>query len=70
MGKFQRVFVIVLDSLGFGAMPDAEQYGDSNVDTIGHIAEKMQLHIPNLQKLGAAKYPTDQWSSVRYGTFG
>ena len=34
MGKFQRVFVIVLDSLGFGAMPDAEQYGDSNVDTI------------------------------------
>ena len=39
MGKFQRVFVIVLDSLGFGAMPDAEQYGDSNVDTIGHIAE-------------------------------
>ena len=54
MGKFQRVFVIVLDSLGFGAMPDAEQYGDSNVDTIGHIAEKMQLHIPNLQKLGAA----------------
>ena len=54
MGKSQRVFVIVLDSLGFGAMPDAEQYGDSNVDTIGHIAEKMQLHIPNLQKLGAA----------------
>lgn len=54
MGKFQRVFVIVLDSLGFGAMPDAERYGDSNVDTIGHIAEKMQLHIPNLQKLGAA----------------
>lgn len=40
MGKFQRVFVIVLDSLGFGAMPDAEQYGDSNVDTIGHIAER------------------------------
>ena len=71
MGKFQRVFVIVLDSLGFGAMPDAEQYGDSNVDTIGHIAEKMQLHIPNLQKLGAANIrPINGVASVTAGSTG
>lgn len=54
MGKYQRIFVIVLDSLGIGAMPDAEEYGDIGVDTLGHIAEKMQLHIPNLQRLGLA----------------
>lgn len=54
MGKYQRVFVIVLDSLGIGAMPDSEEYGDIGVDTLGHIAEKIELHIPNLQKLGLA----------------
>ncbi len=54
MEKYKRIFVIVLDSLGVGQMPDAEQYGDVNVDTLGHIAEKMQLHIPNLQKMGLA----------------
>lgn len=54
MEKYQRVFVIVLDSLGIGAMPDSEEYGDIGVDTLGHIAEKMDLHIPNLQKLGLA----------------
>lgn len=54
MGKYQRIFVIVLDSLGIGAMPDAEEYGDIGVDTLGHIAEKKKLHIPNLQRLGLA----------------
>lgn len=54
MGKYQRIFVIVLDSLGIGAMPDSEEYGDIGVDTLGHIAEKIDLHIPNLQKLGLA----------------
>ena len=39
MGRFKRVFVIVMDSLGIGAMPDSEEYGDSGVDTLGHIAE-------------------------------
>lgn len=44
---------MVLDSLGVGAMKDAEEYGDSNVDTFGHICEKMDsIKIPNLQKLG------------------
>lgn len=52
-GKYKRIFVVVLDSLGVGAMPDAEKYGDNNVDTFGHICEKMDsIKIPNLQKLG------------------
>lgn len=54
MKKYQRIFVIVLDSLGIGAMPDAAEYGDAGTDTLGHIAEKMELHIPNLQRLGIA----------------
>ena len=52
MRKFDRVFVIVLDSLGIGALPDAKEYGDEGTDTFGHIAERMELKIPNLQRLG------------------
>lgn len=55
MKKYNRVFVVVLDSLGVGAMPDSEQYGDVGVDTLGHISERMEsFSIPNLQKLGLA----------------
>ena len=47
---YQRIFVIVLDSLGVGAMPDSKEYGDIGVDTFGHIGEKMgTMQIPNLQ---------------------
>ena len=53
MYKYKRIFVIVLDSLGIGAMPDSPQFGDQGVDTFGHILERMgTLEIPNLQKLG------------------
>ena len=53
MEKYKRIFVIVLDSLGVGAMPDSEKFGDVGVDTFGHILERMRtLEIPNLKKLG------------------
>lgn len=55
MAKFGRVFVIVMDSMGIGAMPDSERFGDTGVDTLGHISEyRKEFHIPNLQKLGLA----------------
>ena len=55
MPKYNRIFTIVIDSLGTGAMPDSEKFGDVGVDTLGHIAEHMKgFHIPNLQKLGIA----------------
>ncbi|MDL2301563.1 phosphopentomutase [Lachnospiraceae bacterium OttesenSCG-928-D06] len=54
--KFKRVFVIVIDSLGIGAMENAEEYGDVGSDTFGHIAEHMtNFQIPNLQKLGITR---------------
>ena len=50
---FDRVFVIVLDSLGIGAMADAGRFGDAGADTLGHIAETVPcLNMPNLVKLG------------------
>ena len=53
--KYKRCFVIVLDSLGIGAMEDSERFGDVGVDTLGHISEfRDEFHIPNLQKLGLA----------------
>ena len=53
MKKYNRIFVIVLDSLGIGAMPDSEKFGDVGVDTFGHILDQMgTLEIPNLKKLG------------------
>lgn len=53
MNEYQRIFVIVLDSLGIGEMPDAKDFDDVGADTFGHILEKMgTLDIPNLQKLG------------------
>ena len=42
MPKYNRIFTIVIDSLGTGAMPDSEKFGDVGVDTLGHIAEHME----------------------------
>jgi len=48
-----RAIVIVLDSVGVGALPDASAYGDDGSDTLGHIAQAMGgLHLPNLERLG------------------
>ena len=55
MKKYKRIFTIVVDSLGIGAMEDSEKFGDVGVDTLGHIAESVEtFNIPNLQKLGMA----------------
>ena len=55
MGNYKRIFVIVIDSLGIGAMPDSEPFGDIGVNTLGHISESVETFcIPNLQKLGLA----------------
>lgn len=66
MKKYNRIFTIVLDSLGIGAMDDSRAYGDIDVDTLGHISESVdEFHIPNLQKLGLANlHPLKQVSSV------
>jgi len=54
MGKFDRVIWVVLDSVGIGPLPDAEEYGDTGRSTLGHIAESRALKIPTLVELGLA----------------
>src|SRR5215471_1045207 len=49
---FDRVIWIVLDSVGIGEMPDAAQYGDFGVDTLGNIARIRGLKLPNLSRYG------------------
>ncbi len=48
----KRVVLIVLDSVGVGALPDADQYGDEGSNTLGHIAETVLLRLPNLARMG------------------
>ncbi len=48
----RRVFIIVLDSFGVGAAPDAADFGDSGADTIGSCAKTGKLCVPNMQRLG------------------
>jgi len=54
MKEFERIFWIVLDSVGIGELPDAADYDDVGRNTLGHIAESRPLEIPNLVKLGLA----------------
>lgn len=48
----KRIFLIVLDSVGAGAAPDSEQFGDIGVNTLRSCAATGKLHIPNLQQAG------------------
>lgn len=55
MEKYKRIFVVVMDSLGVGAMEDSPEFGDVGVNTLGHISQSVDsFHMPNLQKMGMA----------------
>ncbi len=54
-----RAFILLLDSFGLGALPDADKYGDTGANTFGHIAawaarEGKPMSLPNLEKIGLA----------------
>lgn len=48
----KRIFLIVLDSFGIGAMEDAPEYGDMGVNTLGTVSQSDSFHMPNMAKLG------------------
>ncbi len=50
-----RAFLFVMDSVGIGGAPDAASFDDEGSNTVGHISDRMKLHIPNLTALGLAK---------------
>jgi len=51
----QRAIVIVLDSVGAGALPDAATYGDEGSDTLGNVSRVVPLRIPTLRRLGLGR---------------
>jgi phosphopentomutase len=51
---FNRIVLIVLDSVGIGEMPDAADYGDTGADTLGHTLSSRPVDIPNLRAMGLA----------------
>jgi len=53
MSDKRKVVLIIMDSLGVGALPDADKYGDQNADTFGHIVRECgSVNMPNLLSLG------------------
>ena len=48
----KRVMLIVLDCFGIGQMPDAPEFGDDNVDTLGTVSKSPYFSMPNMEKLG------------------
>ena len=53
MKKFKRIFLVVIDSLGIGAMKDAADYEDAGADTLGHIDRTVkELKLPAMERLG------------------
>ena len=71
MPVFTRVIVLVLDSVGIGALPDAAAYGDEGSDTLGHIAAQVALQVPALRSLGLGQLvPLGGASTPTRGAFG
>ncbi|WP_342480291.1 phosphopentomutase [Paenibacillus sp. FSL L8-0340] len=80
--KFQRIHIIVLDSVGIGEAPDAASFGDEGADTLGHIAERRNgLNMPNLAALGLsnikeikgvpkADHPLAYWTKMQEASNG
>jgi phosphopentomutase len=66
-----RAFILLLDSFGLGALPDADKYGDLGANTFGHIAEwaakeGKPMSLPNLERLGlaaAAHKASGEWAA-------
>ncbi len=56
----KRFIIVVLDSVGVGALPDAPSFGSGDItaNTLGHIAAKSKLQLPNLHKLGIGNITT------------
>jgi len=50
--SFNRIHLMVLDSVGIGEAPDAKEFNDEGAHTLGHIDETFGLSLPNLEKMG------------------
>ncbi|HFV2747508.1 TPA: phosphopentomutase, partial [Streptococcus agalactiae] len=65
MSQFDRIHLVVLDSVGIGAAPDANDFVNAGVpdgasDTLGHISKTVGLVVPNMAKIGLGNIPRPQ----------
>ncbi|WP_134683222.1 phosphopentomutase [Brevibacillus migulae] len=82
MPRFQRVFLIVMDSVGIGELPDAADFGDKGAHTLGHIAERVSgFALPQLASFGlgniapiahvpAVDQPKAHWAKMKEVSIG
>lgn len=68
--KFKRIHVIVMDSVGIGEAPDAEKFNDVGSHTLGHIASRVGLKVPNMERLGLGKIENLEGVSSNCETIG
>ncbi len=64
MSTFNRIHLVVLDSVGIGAAPDANSFVNAGVpdgasDTLGHISKTVGLNVPNMAKVGLGNIPRE-----------
>ena len=68
---FKSVYILVMDSVGVGAQPDAYKFGDEGADTFGHVTYGEDLRkIDLLLKLGMCKFTQDGKSCSPIGAWG
>ena len=66
MPKFNRIHLVVMDSVGIGAAPDANNFVNAGVpdgasDTLGHISKSVGLNVPNMAKIGLGNIDPNQF---------
>ena len=70
---FERFILVVLDSVGVGAMPDAARFGDEGSDTLGHTLAQCPVPLPNLSRFGLGNlrfFPNLPAHPAPQGSFG
>ncbi len=74
MKNYRRIFTIVIDSLGVGALPDAADYGDAGTDTLGHISQSMETlgmaNLHPLKQVPAVEKPMGYFMKLREASTG
>ncbi|MDB5378257.1 MAG: DeoB [Rubritepida sp.] len=65
-----RCLLIVLDSVGVGAAPDAAEYGDEGADTLGHIMARTGLRLPVLDSLGLGRILGEDGGKAPLASYG
>ena len=68
----KRAIIVVLDSVGAGMLPDAAAYGDVGANTLRHVAESIDLRVPNMRLMGLGhigwlSIPADPLAVGAYG---